>query len=183
MSDDTPCGGKGHLWPGRTCKDCDDGGDEIPRWSHPELADDLAANFHRPGLLMAREVSVAPWGATRADVASMCLSWRRPLLTIYEVKASRADFVRELRSEKWRKSMEFSERFYFAVPEGIITLDEVPKGVGRLVRTAVRPDRAVWLLEKRASRRTLPVNVRGQIVFAFLLASLKGRLLPEGRER
>jgi len=52
----------------------------------------------------------------------------------YEIKVSRNDFLRELRTPGKRfLAMEFSNSFYFVMPEGIATVDEVPKECGLMV--------------------------------------------------
>ena len=53
----------------------------------------------------------------------------------YEIKVSRADFLRELKQpEKRRGAMEVSNEFYFAAPPGMITKEELPADCG-LVET------------------------------------------------
>ena len=49
----------------------------------------------------------------------------------YEVKASRADFLGEIRRPlKRRIGMRFSNEFYFVTPPGMLSLDEVPADCG-----------------------------------------------------
>jgi hypothetical protein len=49
----------------------------------------------------------------------------------YEVKVSRADFKAEV-ARPWKRApaMTVCNTFYFAVPDGLVTLDEVPKDCG-----------------------------------------------------
>jgi hypothetical protein len=51
-------------------------------------------------------------------------------LTIYEIKTSRADFLRDVESEKWRKYLDFCHRLLFAAPRGLILRQEVPRPAG-----------------------------------------------------
>jgi hypothetical protein len=49
----------------------------------------------------------------------------------YEVKISRSDFLRELREPaKRRSALLYATAFYFAVPKGLVRLDEVPVEAG-----------------------------------------------------
>jgi hypothetical protein len=49
-----------------------------------------------------------------------------------EVKVSRADFLSDVRSEKWKRYRRFSCRIWFAAPEQMIRPNELPEGVGLL---------------------------------------------------
>lgn len=52
----------------------------------------------------------------------------------YEIKVSRADFLREIEHpEKRATAMAFSNRFFFVAPDGLIKPDEVPFECGLLV--------------------------------------------------
>lgn len=51
--------------------------------------------------------------------------------TAYEVKVSRADFMREVRNPAKRvDAMRLSNQFYFVAPAGLVEADEVPRGCG-----------------------------------------------------
>lgn len=51
----------------------------------------------------------------------------------YEIKVSRADFLKELKfPEKRAWATEISHQFYFVAPAGIININEVPDGCGLL---------------------------------------------------
>ncbi|VAW72231.1 hypothetical protein MNBD_GAMMA12-1661 [hydrothermal vent metagenome] len=51
----------------------------------------------------------------------------------YEIKVSRADFLKELKSpEKRQWASEISHQFYFIAPQGIIRTEELPEGCGLL---------------------------------------------------
>lgn len=47
-----------------------------------------------------------------------------------EVKVSRADFLSDIRSEKWKRYRRFSCRIWFAAMEGIIRLNDLPEDLG-----------------------------------------------------
>ncbi len=49
----------------------------------------------------------------------------------FEVKASRADLLRDLRTHKWRGYLPFVHQFYFVLPRDIkLTWDELPPEAG-----------------------------------------------------
>lgn len=51
--------------------------------------------------------------------------------TAYEMKASRADFLKELKApRKRRAALRFSNRFYFITPQGIAKREEIPAECG-----------------------------------------------------
>lgn len=47
-----------------------------------------------------------------------------------EIKVSRADYKREMESEKWRSWYRLAHRFAFATPAGLLSLSEVPAECG-----------------------------------------------------
>ncbi len=53
----------------------------------------------------------------------------------FEVKVSRSDFLNDVRTGKWEAYKAFSSYVYFAVPEGLVSVDEVPDGCGLMVGT------------------------------------------------
>lgn len=48
----------------------------------------------------------------------------------HEVKVSRADFLSDMRSGKWRQYASFSCRVFFAAPKGLISAAELPSEPG-----------------------------------------------------
>lgn len=97
----------------------------------------------------ARDIAVAecplePYGALRADLWVMRPSWTKPMVTIYEVKVSRQDFLRD---DKWRNYLPYCNAFWFAVAPGVVDPREIQEGVGLLelsktgtmMRTLVKP--------------------------------------------
>ncbi len=61
------------------------------------------------------------------DVWAMTRSWTNPCITIYEIKSSRGDFLRDT---KWPKYLEYCNQFAFACEPGVILAEEVQIGVG-----------------------------------------------------
>jgi len=102
-------------------------------WQHNELAEDLA-------IIKGTNFLDVPLGSVwlerpqRADVVEVKPSYTRFCVSIYEIKVSRADFLSDIRSEKWKGYLEHCHRFYFAVPSGMVKKEEIPSGAGLIVR-------------------------------------------------
>lgn len=66
-------------------------------------------------------------GMQRMDAWVMAKSWAHPLVTAYEVKVSRSDFLKD---DKWHGYLPYCNSFYFACPKDLIKAEELPKEVG-----------------------------------------------------
>lgn len=65
----------------------------------------------------------------------------------YEVKASRADFLGEMRRPlKRRIGMRFSNEFFFLTPPGMVSIDEVPNECGLIEVGQARTDESMRLV-------------------------------------
>lgn len=73
-------------------------------------------------------------GTQLADVVDVRPSYTRFCIAIYEIKVSRADFLSDIRSDKWRGYLNHCHRFYFAVPSGLVKKSEIPDEAGLMVR-------------------------------------------------
>lgn len=69
-----------------------------------------------------------------ADVICVKPSYTRFLIDIYECKVSRSDFLNDLRSGKYKGYLGHCNRFYFAVLSGVAKKEEIPDGIGLMVR-------------------------------------------------
>jgi len=67
--------------------------------------------------------------------------------TIHEVKISRSDFLADVRKGKWEGHKKIAKYIWFACPEGLIDVAELPAGTGLIVR-----DRYNWHVVKRPTR-------------------------------
>lgn len=87
--------------------------------------------------------NAAGYGATRSFDAVAIALWpsRHLELTIFEVKVSRSDWLRELKAnpnggttldDKAGHALELADRFVVVAPAGIVRLDELPPGWGLL---------------------------------------------------
>ncbi len=112
---------------------------EAARLTATDILDILERNFttRRPGqFVLFREFPLEAESRGRSihkiDGLLVNLSHaRRDDRTAIEVKVSRADFQRELSNpEKRRRAMRITDRFYFAVPYGMIGADEAPDDCG-----------------------------------------------------
>jgi len=141
------------------------------KWSHSDLAADLVEQHRRPQQVFFREAAFGTWAhGGFADVASIRLSWTKPLPTIYEVKVSRADLLSDLRSEKWRRYLPWCERLYFAVPEGLGDGVDWPRETGLLER-----DGQLWRISRGARHRRMDDGDRARLFFAFMLSAMQPR--------
>jgi hypothetical protein len=93
----------------------------------------LLAHKHRKDVF-ATEVNLgSAWAnCRRMDAWAMKRTWA-PITTIgYEIKVSRADFLRD---DKWPEYLDHCGEFYFVCPHGMISTSEIPPGVGLIVTT------------------------------------------------
>lgn len=109
--------------------------------THNELASSLAAHLrsrHCDHRVTWENLAFSDWSDPsasphcRPDVFSI-----RPTLDVticrpwtHEIKISRADFLSDMRSAKWKQYMAFSCRVFFAAPKGLIGLTELPTECG-----------------------------------------------------
>ncbi len=91
----------------------------------------------------------------RADLVALD---RTGLITLIEVKASRADFLAD---RKWRDYLDFCDRFYFAVAEGF-PLDLLPPDEGLF-----RADRCAGEILREAPLRALGAARRKALLIRF----------------
>lgn len=66
-------------------------------------------------------------GSPRMDAWAMKKSWASPLVTVYEIKTSRADFLGD---NKWPNYLPYCNEFYFICPSKLIEVNEVPENAG-----------------------------------------------------
>jgi hypothetical protein len=65
----------------------------------------------------------------RIDAWAMKKSWSHPLLTGYEIKVNRSDFLND---KKWTAYLPYCNELYFACPTHLIEVNEVPENCGLL---------------------------------------------------
>lgn len=95
--------------------------------------------------------------------------------TAYEVKVSRQDFVRDRlkAAEKHRGALMYSDRFYYAAPEGLINPDELPPFAG-----------LIEVRERGGLRIRVPAPVRSKMVadWPFIVSLFRREERGEGEE-
>lgn len=104
-------------------------------WTHDDLGSDLADHL-RGGAdsLVWENMQLGMSGSARPDVFTMARSFVNPRPVVYEVKVSRADFLRDVGAGKWLAYFDFATAVYFAVPAGLIAKGDVPPEAGLYVR-------------------------------------------------
>lgn len=99
------------------------------------------------------EVSLARFGGVTIDMLAIRAWGGKPKgheRHAVEIKVSRADLARELRSGKWRPWFDVTHRFYFAVPSSLtVSLGEIPDGCGLITIS----DRGYCSVDREATRR------------------------------
>jgi hypothetical protein len=87
-----------------------------------------------------------------ADVITIKPSYKRFCLSIFEVKVSRADFLGDIRSEKWKRYLPHCHRFYFATLPRIAKKEDIPPEAGWIVKG---PN--TWTYRKAAPARKIDI--------------------------
>src|SRR5207302_2787683 len=96
----------------------------------------------------------------RMDAWAMRKSWANPLVTAYEVKVSRSDFVGD---DKWHGYLPNCNEFYFACPANLIRPDELPLHVGLMYASATG---SRLFTKKKAVRRDAEIP---ESVYRYIL--------------
>jgi hypothetical protein len=124
--------------------------------SHDALQADLARwlSGRTPRPVVEAEIALAgTYGsAGRVDVAAV--AWgkaNRPVIDVYEVKASSGDLGADLTAVKWERYLPQCHRLWFASPAGVVAKADVPEGVGLIVRA----DSGVWRTVVRPKHREM----------------------------
>ncbi len=102
----------------------------------------------------------------RMDALAFRRSWANPLVTGYEVKVSRSDFLRD---EKWRGYLPMCNEFYFVCPPGVIKPEEVPEPAGLLYTAGTRT-----LRKKKAKYRDIVMPEEVYLYILFSRARISG---------
>ena len=93
-------------------------------------------------------------GPGQADVITIKPSYNRFNLDIYEIKVSRSDLLNDIKSGKYKKYLPHCNRLYFAVKQDICNKEEIPEGVGLIVRG----DRG-WKTVKSTEKREIEPSI------------------------
>lgn len=105
---------------------------------------------HKEDFFTTEAFLSAPGGRSRRlDGLAIRYSYSAPLITGYEVKISRSDFLRD---DKWPEYVGEVSQLYFACPEGLIRQNELPEEVGLLY---YNPETACVRTIRKAKRRDI----------------------------
>lgn len=111
------------------------------------------------------------------DILTIRKSFSKPLPTIYEIKVNRSDFLSDVNSGKWIKYLPYCQKFFFAVPRGMVRKGEVPDGAGLILRSEKG-----WRVSKNTRLREykpLPNDVMFALLFRHLAEIRRVRSLEE----
>lgn len=104
-------------------------------WKHDELADDLAAYLSKQtDRIIWTNMQLGPSGSPRPDVYTIPKSYSSFRPIAYECKVSVADFRSDITKGKWQSYLKYASGVIFAVPKGLISKEDLPKGCGLIVR-------------------------------------------------
>lgn len=111
-------------------------------------------------------------GPGQADVITIKPSYNRFNMDIYEVKVSRSDLLQDIKKGKYKKYLPHCNRLYFAIKKGIGTVDDIPEGVGLIVR-----GENGWSTVKAADKREVEFSTQMLQSLIFF----KGRVFGKKR--
>lgn len=105
-----------------------------------------------------------PQGLLIFDGLAIRKSYTGPCITGYEIKVSRSDFLQDA---KWHLYLQYCNEFYFVVPNGLISKDELPENVGLIY---YYPESGNLKKRKKAMYRQIeePVGVYKYIIYSRL---------------
>lgn len=103
-------------------------------------------------------------GLLRLDAVAFKKSWAHPLVTGYEIKVNRQDFLRD---NKWNTYLQYCHKFFFACPKGLILPEELPPEVGLIY---YNPDKNCISTKRKAVFRNIemPVDILYYLVISRL---------------
>lgn len=134
---------------------------------HDALAASLAAHLRCEERMVWTDLQLGPAHSPRPDVYTMFKSFVRPQPTAYEVKASVADFRRDVTSGKWQTYLKYATGVYFACEGDLIKPSDVPTHCGLIVY------RTAWRVARKAV--LAPVNVPADAFIKLLIAGVAAR--------
>lgn len=109
-------------------------------------------------------------GHFRLDAVAFRKSWLNPCITGYEIKISRADFLRD---NKWQNYQKYCHEFWFVCPvvgvdgNPVINVDELPGDVG-LIYYSVEHDSL--FVKRRAMRREIDMRSAEVVGMLYYIA-------------
>lgn len=101
-------------------------------------------------------------GTAIADVVNIRPSFTRFCVDIFEVKVSRSDLLKDIKTEKYKKYTLFCHRFYYACESGICKISEIPTECGLYTHGKIS-----WKCAKGAESRKfdIPADFLMSLIF------------------
>lgn len=105
-----------------------------------------------------------PQGLLKFDGLAITKSYTKPNIIGYEIKVSRNDFKQD---NKWHLYLQYCNEFYFVVPTGLVSKEELPDNVGLIY---YNPETEALRTVKKAQYRLIdkPVGIYEYIIFSRL---------------
>ena len=142
--------------------------------NHTQLRDDLARSQAATERVVLTEFTLgkvigasAPPG--RGDVITLRRAYSKMDITLFEVKADRSDFLKDIREGKYQRYLPYCDRLYFATLPGVCRKDELPPQAGWIVRG--ENGWSVVTAAKRLQRAELPADVMQAMIFCAHLTA------------
>lgn len=104
--------------------------------TNKEDLDLLASYFLRKGK-SATEVGLFEFGIDSRRFDCIIVIGSQQRIRGYEFKVDRSDFLKEIKTGKWKQYLSYCHTFSFVCPKGLIKKSEVPSKVGLLWITTV----------------------------------------------
>lgn len=105
-------------------------------WKHDALQADLAAHlrgYAKPAMVWTN-MQLGPVGSPRPDVYTIEPTYTALRAMAYEIKVSRADFLRDAQAGKALGYLNYAGAVVFAAPKGMLSKAEIPAGCGLIER-------------------------------------------------
>ncbi len=87
----------------------------------------------------------------RMDAWAMNKSWANPLITAYEIKVSRQDFIKD---NKWPAYLDCCNQLYFVCPRGLIGVHEMSPQLGLIY---ISKTASILVTKKKAPYREVTI--------------------------
>lgn len=138
------------------------------------LGELMRENSGKDLLELKKQVQKEHINPYKADVVRVRPSYTRFCVDIFEVKVKRADFLKEIRTAKWKGYLDHCHRFYFASLSGVIDKEEVPDECGLIVR-----GQRGWKIIKLAKKRDPEIPAETLLSLLFYKQKCNfGRIVP-----
>lgn len=129
----------------------------------------LLATKHAKDVYVSECKTGQTWGGhLRLDGWAMAKSWANPMVTGYEIKVSRSDFLQDTKYLKYAK---YCNALFLVAPAGILFLEELPPGVGFYL---VSKNCKRFFCKRKAVRRDDPIP---EDIYRYILMA-RAQILP-----